>query len=511
MLLLSSYAIPFALAQPQLGVKSQIQNPTGFVCMGCPSNGWHAGPDMPSTAVRTVGVVFNDGFYVIGGRSADGTGNDFSHPFEFNLVTNTWSIKSATYPDNQVSDMACGVLNDSGTSYIYCVGGSAGGHTTATDRVFRYNPVNDTIEIIPSPWPGDIDGITLPGGFVAFNNKLYILGGFRINTEMVDTIWEFTPGTNTWVQKSAHLPVPLGYIPTTAIFNLIYTGGGSTWDGTRIHDSNYSFVYDPIADSISPIDNIPRATGETRALTFAPLGNTDYEMWVMGGGRDAPNPSSEIDAYEIFVIQSWGTFGSFLTPRRNFAVAGEVSCHIWLAGGYSSDGTPLSSMETFCFPAPTPTATATATPISSPTPPCAGCSVTSPDCATTVFSPPTDFVVHLNPPGPSALQASDFTVNGIPADSFFVLSGGTEVHFYFNTSPAVQGENTIHIAACAFSCGSGSVPEFTCTFTYQPSTPTPTPTATFTPTGTPTSTPRPSPTARAIPKPRIRPTPPPRP
>ena len=135
-----------------------------------------------------------DGFYVMGGRSMDGVGNDFTHPFEFNLGTNTWSIKSATYPDNQVSDMACGILTDSGTNYIYCVGGSAGGQTTATDRVFRYNPITDTIETIPSPWPGDADGITLPGGFVAFNNKLYILGGFRINTEMIDTIWEFTPG-----------------------------------------------------------------------------------------------------------------------------------------------------------------------------------------------------------------------------------------------------------------------------------------------------------------------------
>jgi hypothetical protein len=317
--------------------------------------------------VRTVGVLFTDGFYVIGGRSADGIGNDFIHPFEFNLTTNTWSIKSATYPDNQVSDMACGVLTDSGTNYIYCVGGSAGGQNTATDRVFRYNPITDTIETIPSPWPGNADGITLPGGFVAFNGKLYILGGFRINTEMIDTIWEFTPGTNTWVQKAAHLPVPLGYIPTAAIFNLIYTGGGSTWDGSTIHDSNYSFVYDPIADSISTIANIPRATGETRALTFAPLGDTDYEMWVMGGGRDAPNPSSEIDTYEVFFHFGWSTFGSFLTPRRNFAVDSDISCFMWLAGGYGSDGTPLSSMETFCFPAPTATATATFTPTATPT------------------------------------------------------------------------------------------------------------------------------------------------
>jgi Kelch motif len=389
LLLLAIYVIPFALAHRQSDVPPQSQNPSGFVCYGCPSNGWHAGPDMPSTAVRTVGVYFwpNDNFYAVGGRSMDGVGNDFTHPFEFNRGTNTWSIKSATYPDNQVSDMACGILTDSGTNYIYCVGGSAGGQTTATDRIFRYNPITDTIETIPSPWPGDADGITLPGGFVAFNGKLYILGGFRINTEMIDTIWEFTPGTNTWIQKAAHLPVPLGYIPTTAIFNLIYTGGGSTWDGTTIHDSNYSFVYDPIADSISTIASIPRATGETRAIRFAPLGDTDYEMWVMGGGRDAPNPSSEVDTYEIFFQKGWSTFGSFLTPRRNFAVDGDVSCYMWLAGGYGSDGTPLSSMEFFCFPAPTPTATATftptptathtptATPTATPTPtptPCTG-------------------------------------------------------------------------------------------------------------------------------------------
>jgi len=368
LLLLAIYVIPFALAHRQSDVKFQKENPSGFVCFGCPSNGWHTGPDMPSTAVRTVGVLFTDGFYVVGGRSADGIGNDLPHPFKYDVGTNTWIIKSATYPDNQVSDMACGVLSDSGTNYIYCVGGSAGGQTTATDRVFRYNPITDTIETIASPWPGDSDGITLPGGFVTFNNKLYILGGFRINTAMTDTIWEFTPGTNTWVQKSAHLPVPLGYIPTAVIFNLIYTGGGSTWDGSMIHDSNYSFVYDPINDSISSIASIPRATGETRAIPFAPIGGTDYQVWVMGGGRDAPNPSSRIDAYDIFIIHGWTGFGSFLTPRRNFAVDGALSCHIYLAGGYARDGvTPLSSMETFCFPPPTPTPTATHTPTATPT------------------------------------------------------------------------------------------------------------------------------------------------
>jgi hypothetical protein len=30
------------------------------------------------------------------------------HPFEYDPATNTWTSKSATYPDNQVNNMACG-------------------------------------------------------------------------------------------------------------------------------------------------------------------------------------------------------------------------------------------------------------------------------------------------------------------------------------------------------------------------------------------------------------------
>ena len=81
----------------------------------CP--GWSAGADLPSPGVRLAGVYFpaNGKFYGMGGRSSDVAGSDFTHPFEYDPGTNTWTIKSATYPDNQVNNMACGVLNDNGT------------------------------------------------------------------------------------------------------------------------------------------------------------------------------------------------------------------------------------------------------------------------------------------------------------------------------------------------------------------------------------------------------------
>ena len=96
-----------------------------------------------------------------------------------------------------------------------------------------------------------------------------------------------------------------------------------------------------------------------------------------------------------------------------------------------------------------------------------------------IFSQPTDFIIDLSDaaePG-SCPAPSDFTVNGTPANSFALTNGNITIVFHFNTSPVVPGLNTMHIPACAFDCGNGCVQEFTCTFTYQPSTPTPTPTA----------------------------------
>jgi hypothetical protein len=78
-----------------------------------------------------------------------------------------------------------------------------------------------------------------------------------------------------------------------------------------------------------------------------------------------------------------------------------------------------------------------------------------PPCNSTVFTQVTDFVVSIGAPvEPSSVQPSDFTVNGIPADDDGVA--GTSITFHFNASPVVQGQNTMHIPAGAFTCqGSG--------------------------------------------------------
>jgi len=333
----------------------------------CAQQNWSAGPDMPTVLVRAVGVYFQpDGnFYTVGGRTADTPGSDFQHLLQYSPTSNSWTQKPSTLPDNQMNNMACGVLTVSGTPQIYCVGGSAAGATTATARVFSYNPVTDTPTVLTGDdWPGAM-GTILPGGFTVANNRLYILGGFNINVASTNQIWEFDPTAAVgakWTQKT-NTPVGIMYAPTCTINGIIYVGGASDWDqvGATVIDTTNSFSFDPVANSIGTIAAIPRATGETRALNF------NGEMYVMGGGRVSPNPSNEVDIYNPGT-NSWTTGVPFNNPRRNFPTDTDGITHIYLSGGYDVDGlTPLASMEIFCeatatpTPTPTPTATATAT------------------------------------------------------------------------------------------------------------------------------------------------------
>lgn len=310
---------------------------------GAPAAGWSNGADLPTELVRATGVYFpaNGRFYAMGGRTSDAPGADMTTPYEYNPKTNTWAYKTAPFPDNQVNNMACGVLTEGRTPYIYCVGGTAAGTTTATKRVFRYNPVNDTIQTAGiDPW-NESTAVALPGGFTVVQNKLYILGGFTPGTGATNRIFEFTPGNSIgsqWTQKAATLPVALSFVPATAIGNLIFTAGGATFSQCTLTETNNSYVYDPVADSISTIPSIPRSTGETRAVTVAD------EMWVLGG-RTGPNASTEVNIYNPLTGQ-WRVGLPLSTGQRNFPVDTD-GARVFLAGGYNSSAIPMRTSEIY--------------------------------------------------------------------------------------------------------------------------------------------------------------------
>ena len=106
-------------------------------------------------------------------------------------------------------------------------------------------------------------------------------------------------------------PEGIMYAPTCSIGGIIYVGGASDYQGGTVVDTTNSFSFDPGTNTIGSIAAIPRATGETRALNF------NGQMYVMGGGRVAPNPSNEVDIYDP-VSNTWSIGIPFVNARRNF-------------------------------------------------------------------------------------------------------------------------------------------------------------------------------------------------
>src|SRR5204862_6239109 len=94
---------------------------------GTPSScSWGAGADLPTAGIRFSGVFFpaNGKFYAMGGRDLQTGGTEFTNPFEYDPVANSWTTKAATYPDHFVGYTASGVATDNVTYYIYTYSGS---------------------------------------------------------------------------------------------------------------------------------------------------------------------------------------------------------------------------------------------------------------------------------------------------------------------------------------------------------------------------------------------------
>ena len=76
-----------------------------------------------------------------------------------------------------------------------------------------------------------------------------------------------------------------------------------------------------------------------------------------------------------------------------------------------------------------------------------GMNVTSstPAVGSTVLAPPASFVINFSEVvNPATLQASDFTVNGAPADNVNLNAAGTTATFTFNVNPVTaQGVYTM--------------------------------------------------------------------
>ena len=424
------------------------------------------------TAVWTGSEMIVWGGYVPGAGDSNTGG-------KYNLGTDTWTAtNTANAPDAREVHRAVWTGSE-----MIVWGGS--GNSARLNTGGRYDPSADSwtaTSLTNAP-------AARYGHTAVWSGSEMIVWGGHGDSGYLNTGGRYNPSTDSWTATSI-VGTPDGRQNQTAV----WTGSEMiVWGGDDF--SNYfntGGTYDPSTDSLTAtnIIGVPAARVAHTAVWIGSemivWGGYDGNAWLNTGSRYNPSTDSWTATSLTNAPQGRGVHTAVLTGNEMI---------VW--GGSGSSGY-LNTGGRYCAqsgPTPTPTPTATSIP----------CHVTSSACGSVITgAPPTDFIVNVSDPvDPATLQPTDFTVNGTPADSYDTINFIIIV-FHFNTSPVVQGLNTMQISAGVFNCFNGPVQEFNCTFTYQLSTPTPTPTPT--PTASPTSTPSPRPTPvtrpRPIPHPR---------
>jgi len=435
----------------------------------------------------------NQKLYLLGGRhGTDGEDTTLRRIFEYTPGSpGTWVQKAALLDQAPVgsrwtANMAVAELADTSGPQIYAIGGSSiDSAITMTVRI--YNPIADTVSLLPQTdwWPAS--PARIPGGWAVVNNKLYIFGGFSaLGAGSVFTeTWQFdplAPAGSKWTQK-ANMNLGRGFIAGSSLDGQIYAIGGDTWNGSTLVPVSNVERYDPVANTWTNMASLPTARGDMGAWAYDSTTNYEISGRIAVAGGVFPVPDALGYLYNP-TTNSWSSFPSMVHATRNYGYA-QLNGYLYALGGYDYTlgipsganfnqrydatarlGTPTPT-PTGTLPTATPTRTSTLTPTITPTPCGAGANysiatgtATIVAGATNIGSACDDCVVNVVLPFPFQLYDQIFT--GVDLDSNGKAHFPTGASVFANTClPQVGVTYTIYpywddlltTGTCTGGCG----------------------------------------------------------
>lgn len=128
-------------------------------------------------------------------------------------------VKRATFP--LANGVSC--ANSSATNKIYCFGGQID-HLTATDQIFEYDPLKDSVNIKNAKLPGPRRYASCTES--SLTKKIYCFGGDKVNNifenpnlpiwEPYKSVVEYDPLTDSISEKNTQLPVAMENLTETS-------------------------------------------------------------------------------------------------------------------------------------------------------------------------------------------------------------------------------------------------------------------------------------------------------
>ncbi|KQS27111.1 kelch repeat-containing protein [Dyadobacter sp. Leaf189] len=200
------------------------------------TNKWKGIADFPGTRQYATSFVVNNKGYVGLGYNGSNYYQDF---YEYNPTTDKWTEMATFIGGKRAGAFAFTI---GGKGYVGC---GRSNSSVATNDIYSFDPAagsgkggwtrvdfpNDDVKENFEP---RFNAIAL-----ALGDKAYIIGG-----DGKSDVWEFTPGSNSWVERAKFEGQGRGYAAGFSIGNLIYFGTGSS-SGTGGGDDFWAF--DPTA------------------------------------------------------------------------------------------------------------------------------------------------------------------------------------------------------------------------------------------------------------------------
>ena len=219
-------------------------------------------------------ATVGDNIYIAGGTAVGGPpyGSNYQNTVvAYNTVTGLSSIIGYLQVARFRTD--ADVINNK----LYVAGGRGGSGSELLDSIEEYDLASNT-SMLKANLPAPVD----KPAAIAYNGKLYILGGFDANGDPVNTCLEYDPETNIITAKS---PMPLARGGKGAVIfnNMIYLLGGSVTAGpppiTTFSDIQ---EYDPATDAWRTAGTLPTVrwgfVSETINNTVFIIGGSDNEQ-----------------------------------------------------------------------------------------------------------------------------------------------------------------------------------------------------------------------------------------
>ncbi len=154
------------------------------------------------------------------------------------------------------------------------------------------------------------------------DDKIYVFGGADYQKDgVIDTVEVYDPETNTWT-TAAPLPIPIDHTSAVAYDGKLYLVGGFLENKVS---TDKLFIYDPIENKWTMGSPLPSPRG---ALTAEVINGTIY---AIGGVNKDHQPVNTNEAYDV-KANAWTTREPIPGPKHHIASA-VVDGKLYVLGG----------------------------------------------------------------------------------------------------------------------------------------------------------------------------------